>query len=460
MYNTGLKRFEPTDVNNDTSDSGIKVRRKTNRVWKASRYNIYDEEKFSYIANTLTGSCILVTKEEIFRVKREILSEFSEDELIILEENGVIVDSELDEVQLLRNAYNFCKYTSKKATITIVPSLACNFDCVYCYENKTNDCMSEGIQEQVLTFIQSLLEDHHISELNVCWYGGEPLLHMDIIKKLSIKLVAFCNKKRLDYYASIITNGYLVDHEIVDVFKYCSIKTAQITIDGTKKAHDRRKLINGEETYEKVKNAIFLLAENDISVAVRVNLDKSNVHEYKNVYDVFAGKAKIKCYPAVVTVEESQSLFQRSLCYAHTEFEELYDTILKDIHEGGRREAGLDIQKGITNCSAEHMYSYVIAPDGYLYKCLNDISDSGYAVGHVSEELFGPVVTAKYLGRDPFTEEECEKCPYIPVCYGGCVYEYQKHNTHACKAVKFMYKEYCQKETRRWENEGDCQKEE
>lgn len=380
MYNTGLKRFEPTDVNNDTSDSGIKVRRKTNRVWKASRYNIYDEEKFSYIANTLTGSCILVTKEEIFRVKREILSEFSEDELIILEENGIIVDSELDEVQLLRNAYNFCKYTSKKATITIVPSLACNFDCVYCYENKTNDCMSEGIQEQVLTFIQSLLEDHHISELNVCWYGGEPLLHVDIIKKLSIKLVAFCNKKRLDYHASIITNGYLVDYEIVDVFKHCFIKTAQITIDGTKKAHDsRRKLINGEETYEKVKNAIFLLAENDISVAVRVNLDKSNVHEYKNVYDVFAGKAKIKCYPAVE---------------------------------------------------------------------------------HVSEELFGTVVTAKYLGRDPFTEEECEKCPYIPVCYGGCVYEYQKHNTHACKAVKFMYKEYCQKETRRWENEGDCQKEE
>lgn len=226
-------------------------------MMKPSRYNIYDEENFSYIANTLTGSCIQVSKEEIHRVKNEILSDFSEEELIILEENGVIVDSELDEVQLLRNAYNFCKYTNKKATITIVPSLACNFECVYCYENKTNEIMSEEIQDQVLTFLKSLLVDHHISELNVCWYGGEPLLHIDIVKKLSMKLIAFCNEKGIEYHASIITNGYLVGYEIINIFRQCFIKTAQITIDGTQKTHNsRRKLINGGETYEKVKDAI------------------------------------------------------------------------------------------------------------------------------------------------------------------------------------------------------------
>ena len=416
-------------------------------MMKPSRYNIYDEENFSYIANTLTGSCIQVSKEEIHRVKNEILSDFSEEELIILEENGVIVDSKLDEVQLLRNAYNFCKYANRKATITIVPSLACNFECVYCYENKTNECMSDVIQDQVLTFLKSLLVDYHISELNVCWYGGEPLLHMDIVKKLSMKLIAFCNEKGIEYHASIITNGYLVGYEIIDIFKQCFIKTAQITIDGIKKTHNRRrKLINGGETYEKVKDAIFLLAENDINVTVRVNLDKSNINEYKHVHNIFAEKRGIKCYPAIVTVEEPQSLCQKSQCYKHTEFEEFYEAIFKDIHgEGGKKEEA-DFQPGITNCSAEHMYSYVIAPNGNLYKCLNDICNSDYAVGHVSGEISDAVVTAKYLGRDPFTETECEKCPYIPVCYGGCVYEYKKHGTHACKAAKFMYKKYCQKE--------------
>ena len=56
--------------------------------------------------------------------------------------------------------------------------------------------------------------------------------------------------------------------------------------------------------------------------------------------------------------------------------------------------------------------------------------------------MFGTASTAKYLGRDPFTEPECEECPYIPVCYGGCVYEYEKHKTHACNSVRFMYKKH------------------
>lgn len=34
MFNTGLKRFETADVNNFTSDSGIKIRRKMNWVWR------------------------------------------------------------------------------------------------------------------------------------------------------------------------------------------------------------------------------------------------------------------------------------------------------------------------------------------------------------------------------------------------------------------------------------------
>ena len=428
-------------------------------MMKPSRYNIYDEENFSYIANTLTGSCIQVSKEEILKVKDGQFSDFNENELSILEENGVIVDSELNEVQLLRNAYNFCKYTNKKATITIVPSLACNFECVYCYENKTNECMSKETQDQVLIFFQSLLVDHHISELNVCWYGGEPLLHMDIVEKLSMKVIAFCNEKGIRYHASIITNGYLVDHEIVAAFKNCYITMVQITIDGVKKTHDsRRKLINGGETYDRIKNAVFLLAENDIDVTVRVNLDKSNIHEYKNVYGIFAQERKINCYPAIVTVEDSQSSCQKSLCYAHTEFEEFYEEIFGDIDEEGKVEWNL--QPEISNCSAEHVYSYVIAPDGNLYKCLNDICNRKYAVGNVLGEVFGTIVTAKYLGRDPFTEVECEKCPYIPVCYGGCVYEYWKHNTHSCKTAKFMYKKYYQKKMGGEWNESDYPKEE
>ncbi|MCM1540217.1 MAG: radical SAM protein [Blautia sp.] len=427
---------------------------------KPSRYNIYDEENYSYIANTLTGCQIQVTKKEILGVKNAKITEFDKDELTILEDNGIIVDFELDEMQLLRNAYNSCKYTNKKATITIAPSLSCNFECVYCYENKNNEYMSEKTQNQVLHFLESLLTDNQISELNICWYGGEPLLQMDIIKKLSVEIIAFCNEKGIKYHASIITNGYLIDDEMVVDLKQCLIRVAQITIDGMEKTHDiRRKLISGKGTYKKIKNAIFLLAENDISVSVRVNLDKTNINEYKDVYDVFAKKRNIDCYPAIVTVEKNQSIDQQSCCYTYLELCEFYNEIFRDKYENQKRKLDIYIQPSINNCAAEHAYSYLIAPDGHLYKCLNDICDSRYSIGHVSGEICNAVVTAKYLGRDPFTEPECESCPYIPVCYGGCVYEYIKHDIHACKAVKYMYKKYCQKKMGGEKDESNYQKE-
>lgn len=411
---------------------------------KVSKYNIYDEEKFSYIANTLTGVYIQANKDEILNIKNEKLEEFGIDEITVLEENGIIVDSQLDEIQLLRNAYNFCKYTNKRTTIIIVPSMKCNFNCSYCYEDKTNESMSEKIQNEVLVFLKSLLRDNQISELNVCWYGGEPTLSMDIVIRMSKMIIAICDEIKVRYHASIITNGYFINERIVDAFKKCLIKTAQVTLDGTKHTHNmRRKLIDGRGTYDKVKDAIFLLAQSGINVAVRVNLDKSNIHEYKDVYEIFAGKTNIKCYPAIVTVEDTQNICQKYLCYTHMEFNEFYGEVSKDMHNDIKK-IELNMQPSICNCAAEHIYSYLVAPDGYLYKCLNDIGNSEYVVGHVSKEIYGTMAVAKYLGRDPFTEPECQKCAYIPICYGGCVHEYKKHNTHACKAVKFMYKKYCQ----------------
>ncbi len=412
----------------------------------ASRYNIYDEKNFSYIANTLTGACIQVTKEEILGIKHGKLEVFSDEEIAVLEENGIIIDSELVEIQLLRNAYNFCKYTNKRATITIAPSLDCNFDCSYCYEEKSKERMSEMIKNQVLLFLHHLLEENQIQELNICWYGGEPILCIDIIKQMSAKIMAVCKEIGSTYHASIITNGYLVDDKIVDILKICKIRTAQVTLDGTKETHDtRRRLMNGQGTYEKIKRAVFLLADNGINVAVRVNLDKSNLHEYKSVYEIFKGNENINCYPAIVTVEENQTIYQKALCYAHTEFEKFYDAIWEDIYEDEKRKIELSMQSGICSCAAEHVHSYLIGPNGNLYKCLNDICNGEYAVGHVSGDISGTLATAKYLGRDPFTEPECSKCPYIPICYGGCVFEYKKHNTHACKAVKYMYRKCCQK---------------
>lgn len=80
MFNTGLKKFETMDVNNFTSDTGIILRRKANRIWRkflslATKRKIYIEqypvlnknEVYLFVANHSFDEDILSVLQSIDR---------------------------------------------------------------------------------------------------------------------------------------------------------------------------------------------------------------------------------------------------------------------------------------------------------------------------------------------------------------------------------------------------------
>lgn len=52
---------------------------------------------------------------------------------------------------------------------------------------------------------------NHIGEI---WFGGEPLLEMNLIQSVSERLMEICRKNRKIYSAQITTNGYTLTEEI------------------------------------------------------------------------------------------------------------------------------------------------------------------------------------------------------------------------------------------------------
>lgn len=94
-------------------------------------------------------------------------------------------------------------------SLTILPTLECNFRCVYCYEAvKKNEIMDKNVQTKVVKMIErgvGILKNLHIT-----WMGGEPLLCFGIIDNLSQKILEICAKGSIKYSAGIITNGYLL----------------------------------------------------------------------------------------------------------------------------------------------------------------------------------------------------------------------------------------------------------
>lgn len=81
--------------------------------------------------------------------------------------------------------------------------------------------------------------------------GGEPLLAVDTIDKLSTEFQSICKENHIQYFAGIITNGSLLTREIVKRLNELDVNFYQITVDGSKATHNqRRPLKGGGETYD------------------------------------------------------------------------------------------------------------------------------------------------------------------------------------------------------------------
>lgn len=408
---------------------------------KKSKFNVFCIDKNTIcVFNTLTGSIVELTKFDYDALKTgnfELISDSIDD----LKEQGILVDSDFDEISLLRNTYSYCKYNENSAQITICPTMECNFCCPYCYETRESGHMSEETQNSVVNFLHGIISSD-ITELFVTWYGGEPLLYPGIIEKISIEIKKMCYEKHIKCVFSMITNGYLITPKNVSMFKKINLSKIQITLDGNAETHNkRRKLKNGGETYDVIINNIKSLESTDIDVIVRVNIDKSNRLAFDDVRKTLDKFKYVFCYPSIVTEEKTQKTDQRNLCFKHNEVKDYYKDYLTQ--EISLNDIDTILECGVRNCTAEHCNSYVIDHKGYIYKCLNDLGNKEYAVTSVTgEKVNGYKAISKYLGRDPFTEIECNNCAYLPLCYGGCVWEFLDKGSHSCPPEKFLLKNW------------------
>lgn len=92
---------------------------------------------------------------------------------------GFIKPIELNEFNKILTIERSAAYesTEEKLTFVIAPTLACNLNCVYCFENgyRNKKTMSEETLDEVISFIESKLKNQTKS-IHITWFGGEPLL--------------------------------------------------------------------------------------------------------------------------------------------------------------------------------------------------------------------------------------------------------------------------------------------
>ncbi|MBQ3512281.1 MAG: radical SAM protein [Lachnospiraceae bacterium] len=153
----------------------------------------------------------------------------------------------------------------------------CNLSCKYCYvnENKGDKKFSYEKIHDFLTFIDDRAENEPDEEIQINFFGGEPLIAFDIIKEIVSKIKEKPYHERVFYF--ITSNGLLLDEKIANFFKENQFAVS-ISIDGTEEIHNKnRKDKNHFDTYEKVIQGCELLARYGVKIRVRGTYDSETV---------------------------------------------------------------------------------------------------------------------------------------------------------------------------------------
>ncbi len=398
-----------------------------------SKYNtLFQSDRFGqFLYNSLSNSLLKIDPPHY-----EILTELRDNRTLpkhrrdheffkLLEDNKIIIDrrEELGILAEMQNQRNSACLNNTRAEIHICPTLGCNFRCPYCFEHSQDDVakMTERTLSQVIKFIKHHVKAEHLS---LVWYGGEPLIAFDVIRKITAQL------KKLDIIfdsASMVTNGYHLNKKIIGQLDGLNIKEIQITLDGLEQMHNsRRMLAGGQPTYQRILSNIVTLMNSDFqgTCAIRVNVDRQNSSQYAALHsyltDKFAGK-KFYVYPGRVNTAQDHSYDQNRI-FSPAQWS---DFIIGLAHSDGifPRKGWFPEGNPCFTCVAKKSKGFVIGPSGELYKCGEDVGRQEMEIGNIwnDEPISNPALKAQYsMKTDPFLDAECLECEVLPICGGGC----------------------------------------
>lgn len=417
--------------------------RKEKRLLKSSRYNFFVETGNDDVIafNARTGSLGIMSINNY----NDYLSWINKDMKLDLELNnqlfqtGFIIDSNVDEKQLIKYDLNKSRYSNGLLLMMITPTLECNFNCPYCFENgNRSGKMDEETVEELIDFIKAKVVDH--KEINIAWSGGEPLLEWDLIREISSKIIPYCESKDIVYSASIITNGYLLNRVDFLELEECKISKIQITLDGEKEEHNKKRLLhNGKGTFDIIMKNIIDYSK-FLPILIRVNVDKNNIESARSLFKSIKsiGSPNINISPAPIKSYNSKD---EDSYLTNDEFAALSFELYIQSIENKSFKPEIPVKVDCV-CDADYEHSYVIDSNGHLYKCWSDIGNIPLSFGSIKENIFrNKGLFLEYMSYDATEDKMCSECPVLPLCMGGCP-AHRLKNANRCSKYKDSLEKY------------------
>lgn len=348
---------------------------------------------------------------------------------------------ELEEEQMLftRDVYeNAIEHFTEQKTVVKALCLHiahdCNLACRYCFAEEGEyhghrELMTYETGKQALDFL--IANSGSRVNLEVDFFGGEPLMNWNVIKDLVIygrEQEKLHNKK---FRFTLTTNGVLLNDEIME-FANREMANVVLSIDGRKDVNDyMRPFPKGAGSYDLIlpKFQKFAESRNQDKYYVRGTFTRHNLDFSNDVLHLAdLGFEQISVEPVVAPDEAEYAIREEDLPQIYEEYDKLSrEMILREKEGRGFNffhfmidlTGGPCVYKRLSGCGSGTEY-LAVTPWGDLYPCHQFVGEDRFLMGNVWDGVKGTEIQDEFRKCNVYTKEECKECFARFYCSGGC----------------------------------------
>ena len=347
----------------------------------------------------------------------------------------------------------------KEKTAGVVKALClhiahtCNLNCAYCFASQgkyhgDRAVMSFEVGKRALDF---LIENSGTRRnLEVDFFGGEPLMNFDVVKELVAYARSIEKEKGKNFRFTLTTNGLLIDDDVID-FANRECANVVLSLDGRKEIHDRYRVdYAGNGSFDRIvpKFQKLVEARGGKNYYMRGTFTHANPDFLKDVQTMLdLGFRELSMEPVVCAPGDESELTAEDMPIVCEQYEKLAELMLQKDKEGDPftfyhymidLEGGPCIYKRISGCGSGTEYM-AVTPWGDLYPCHQFVGEEKFLLGNVFDGVTNTACREDFAACNVYARPECRDCWARLYCSGGCA----ANAYHATGSVRGVYKYGC-----------------
>ncbi|MBQ7295090.1 MAG: thioether cross-link-forming SCIFF peptide maturase [Clostridia bacterium] len=330
---------------------------------------------------------------------------------------------------------------------------SCNLNCAYCFAAQgkyqgERALMSFETGKRALDFL--IENSGSRRNLEVDFFGGEPLMNWDVVKKLVEYARSIEKEKGKNFRFTLTTNGVNIDDDVIE-FSNREMSNVVLSLDGRKEVHDRYRVdYSGKGSWDLIvpKFQKFVKERGNKNYYMRGTFTHANPDFLEDIKQMLSlGFTELSMEPVVCASGAPSVLTEEDKEVVLSQYEKLAELMLEKDKEGKSftfyhymidLKGGPCIYKRISGCGSGTEYM-AVTPWGDLYPCHQFVGDEKFRLGDIWHGVSNIGIQDEFAACNVYAREDCHDCWAKLYCSGGCA----ANAYHSTGSVTGVYKYGC-----------------